>query len=145
MSDTPRFSRLGHEQGLALLARNHVGRLAFSFRDQVDIQPLSYVHEKEWLYGRTEIGAKLVSLSHNRWCAFEVDEVRGTFDWDSVVVRGSFEILDPEVGSIDAYHRAFDLLQEIVPEIFTRDDPSPARMILFRIHIDELTGRSARP
>jgi hypothetical protein len=48
------------------------------------------VYEGGWIYGRTSAGAKLTTLAHRRWLAFEVDEVRGVFDGASVVVQGSF-------------------------------------------------------
>ncbi|MES2180380.1 MAG: pyridoxamine 5'-phosphate oxidase family protein [Gemmatimonadota bacterium] len=145
MTTATRFTSLDRTSSLAILARHNVGRLAFTFRDRADIQPLNYVFDEQWLYGRTQVGSKLVQLAHNRWCAFEVDEVRGMFDWDSVVVRGSFEDLDPERGSSDAYLRGVELLESLCPGILTADDPAPSRLILFRIHIDEVTGRSARP
>jgi nitroimidazol reductase NimA-like FMN-containing flavoprotein (pyridoxamine 5'-phosphate oxidase superfamily) len=141
----PRFSDLREADARALLARNHVGRLAFSYRDRVDIQPIHYVYDNEWLLGRTGIGSKLVMLAHHPWCAFEVDEVHGAFHWDSVVVHGSFTLLDPKLGSSDLYQRAVERLQQFIPGTFTDDDPAPERVIPFAVHIDELSGRSARP
>jgi nitroimidazol reductase NimA-like FMN-containing flavoprotein (pyridoxamine 5'-phosphate oxidase superfamily) len=142
---SPRFADLSERSTRALLARNHVGRLAFAFKDRVDIQPIHYVYDDEWLIGRTGIGSKLVKLAHNPWCAFEVDEVHGLFHWDSVVVHGSFSMLDPKVGSTDLYQRAVELLQRFIPGTMSSTDPVPERAIPFAIHIDELRGRSARP
>ena len=142
---TPTFSELREQDARALLARNHVGRIAFSYRDRVDIQPIHYVYDNNWLLGRTGVGSKLVKLAHHPWCAFEVDEVHGLFHWDSVVVHGSFTLLDPKVGSSDLYTRAVDRLQQFIPGTFTDDDPAPDRVIPFAVHIDELRGRSARP
>jgi nitroimidazol reductase NimA-like FMN-containing flavoprotein (pyridoxamine 5'-phosphate oxidase superfamily) len=141
---TPQFSELSEKSARALLARNHVGRIAFSYRDRVDIQPIHYVYDHDWLVGRTGVGSKLVKLAHHPWCAFEVDEVHDVFHWDSVVVHGSFTMLDPKVGSSDLYTRALDLLQRFIPGTLTDRDPVPERAILFAIHIDELRGRSAR-
>ena len=73
-----------------LLKRICVGRLAFAFHDRVDIIPIHYVYSAPWIYGRTSRGAKLLTLEHNPWCAFEVDEIRGPFDWQSVIVKGPF-------------------------------------------------------
>lgn len=141
----PTFSELRETDARALLARNHVGRLAFSYRDRVDIQPIHYVYDNDWLLGRTGVGSKLVKLAHHPWCAFEVDEVHGPFHWDSVVVHGSFTLLDPKLGSSDLYARAVERLQQFIPGTFTDDDPAPARVIPFAVHIDELSGRFARP
>jgi nitroimidazol reductase NimA-like FMN-containing flavoprotein (pyridoxamine 5'-phosphate oxidase superfamily) len=141
----PQLSELSERSARALLARNHVGRIAFSFRDRVDIQPIHYVYDEKWLVGRTGVGSKLVKLAHQPWCAFEVDEVHDLFHWDSVVVHGSFTMLDPKLGSSDLYSRALQLLQRFIPGTMTEADPAPDRAILFAIHIDELRGRSARP
>ena len=142
---SPRFAELSERSARALLARNHVGRLAFSFKNRVDIQPIHYVYDDEYLFGRTGVGSKLVSLAHQPWCAVEVDEVHGLFQWDSVVVHGSFTMLDPKVGSSTLYLRALDLLQRFIPGTLSSRDPVPDRAILFAIHIDEISGRSARP
>ena len=138
------FADLSHAFAYAMLKRLHVGRLAYSLHDRVDIQPVNYVFDDGWIVGRTQVGSKLSTLTHNPWCAFEVDDVRGLFDWDSVVARGSFHILDPEQGSVDRYRRALAVLRELIPGTMSADDPAPERSILFGVHVDEMTGRSAR-
>ena len=85
-----------------LLKRNHVGRIAFSFRDQVDLRPIHYVFDNGWLFGRTSIGNKLETLRHNQWVTFEVDEVEGPFDWKSVIIRGAFYRFDPDGNEYEA-------------------------------------------
>ncbi|HEV2131694.1 MAG TPA: pyridoxamine 5'-phosphate oxidase family protein, partial [Longimicrobiaceae bacterium] len=75
----PEFRTLTREEIAAVLRRNHVGRIAFSWRDRVDIQPIHYVFVGGWIYGRTTPGAKLTAVSHNRWVAFEVDEIEEMF------------------------------------------------------------------
>ncbi len=144
----PEIRPLTHDECLAVLARHQVGRLAFTFHDRVDIQPIHYVYDDGWLYGRTSEGAKLETIAHNRWVAFEVDEVRAPLDWASVVVRGAFYRLDP--GAVaererEAAARAVELLQRVVPNTLGADDPVPSRRVLFRIHVDDVTGRRAVP
>ena len=138
----PAFRSLPQHECLALLARHHVGRLAFSFHDRVDIQPIHYVFEAGWIYGRTSEGEKLTTLEHNQWIAFEVDEVRGTFDWQSVVVRGSFHRLDARLDA-GAQAHAVRLLRAIVPATLTADDPVPFRSVVFRIAVGDVSGRAA--
>src|SRR5690606_35876579 len=126
---SPEFVRLDEPEARAVLARNHVGRVAYSFRDRVDIEPIHYVVDGNWIYGRTSIGTKLTTLAHHPWCAFEVDEVRDTFDWESVVAKGTFHLLDPQAGSPDAYGRAVALLRQLVPGTLGADDPAPHRIV----------------
>jgi nitroimidazol reductase NimA-like FMN-containing flavoprotein (pyridoxamine 5'-phosphate oxidase superfamily) len=141
----PQFRELSAEESRGILQRNNVGRVAYAFHDRVDIQPIHYVFDDAWIYGRTSRGNKFATLAHNPWAAFEVDEARGLFDWDSVVVKGHLELLDPELASQDAYDRGLTLMRGILPDTFTDLDPAPHRSILFRIHASEITGRSARP
>ena len=72
-----------------------------------------------------------------------MDEVHALFDWTSVVVKGSFYLLDPEASTPGLYGRALDLLMSLIPETFSPDDPVPHRTILFGIYVQEITGRSA--
>lgn len=141
----PMIRELSAEESRALLAAHHVGRIAFSVDERVDILPIHYVFDENWLYGRTSRGGKFRTLANHAWCAFEVDEVRDTFDWDSVVVKGHMELLDPELGSPDAYTRGLELMRSLIPETFTGRDPAPQRSILFRVQVKEMTGRAARP
>jgi nitroimidazol reductase NimA-like FMN-containing flavoprotein (pyridoxamine 5'-phosphate oxidase superfamily) len=143
-STGPHFRELTPEQCRELIARNHVARIAFSWRDRVDIEPIGYVNDGDWIYGRTSAGTKLSTLLHHPWCAVEMDEVRGLFDWTSVVVKGTFHLLDPESGSTDAYNRAERLLRKLVPGTFQEDDPTPQRGIVFGVYANEITGRSSR-
>lgn len=143
----PVIRDLAPDECVAVLARGHVGRLAFAFRGHVDIQPVHYVYDDGFVYGRTSQGAKLVLLSHNPWVAFEVDEMRALFDWESVVVRGSFHLLDPEGNAREhlTYEHALSLLRALVPRTLRDGDPTPWRDVVFRIAVDEITGRRARP
>ena len=141
----PQFRDLTLEESHALLASKNVGRIAFTLHDNVDIEPINYVSDGEWIFGRTSMGTKLSTLLHRPWCAFEADEIHDLFDWSSVVVKGTFYLLDPEIGSPDTYQRAERLLKKLVPGTFSEHDPAPRRDIVFGIFAHEITGRTARP
>lgn len=141
----PVFRDLTKEESESVLARNHVGRMAYSFRDAVDIRPIHYVFDDTWLFGRTSPGDKLITLQHHQWVAFEVDEVSGQFDWKSVVAHGTFYRLEPSGAEPDIklFERALAALQQLSPDIFTDTDPVPFRTELFGISLDSITGRSS--
>lgn len=143
----PTFRELTAEECHALLDRHNVGRLALSHKDRVDIVPIHYVHDDGWLYCRTAAGGKLETATHNRWVAFEVDEVHDLFDWQSVVIKGGLYILRAEGSDQERerYAKGVKILRRLVPETMTAEDPLPERAILFRIHVDEITGRAASP
>jgi nitroimidazol reductase NimA-like FMN-containing flavoprotein (pyridoxamine 5'-phosphate oxidase superfamily) len=144
MSNIPTFRDLLRDESLAVLTRNHVGRLAFSFHDSVDIRPIHYVYENGWIFGRTSPGEKLVTLRHNQWVAFEVDEIEGPFDWVSVIVRGSFFPTDPDGSEQQQkfHDRAVAAIRKLNPAVFTDEDPTQFRTQVFAIHVDSLTGKS---
>jgi len=140
------FRELSHDEIEAMLSRNKVGRIAFSFHDRVDIQPIHYIYERGWLYGRTSEGEKISTLKHNQWVAFEVDDVTDVFDWRSIVIHGSFWIMHPR-GSRRAeelWTKAAELVSKIVPGALTESDPVAFRQTLFRIAVSDVRGREAK-
>lgn len=154
--ENARIKELGRSVCELILSRNHVGRLAFSFENHVDIEPISYVYKDGWIYGRTSQGTKTDTIGLNKWVAFEVDEVDEAFRWRSVVVKGPFYVMsqiaakehDPTDTSIiedPAFAQGVALLRSVLPETFDASDPVPFRNTVFRIHLDEVTGREAAP
>jgi uncharacterized protein len=141
----PTFRDLTADEAAELLARNHIGRLAFSFHDRVDIEPLSYVFADGAIYLRTAPGSKLETLAHSPWVAFEVDEVDGQFDWRSVVVHGTVYVLHDSGGEIarETYRVALDRIRQLVPKALTHRDPTPTRQVVLKLHLTEMRGRSA--
>lgn len=156
MPDAPRrpvFRTLDRPACLAVLARHHVGRLAYCHRERVDIEPLHFVYAEGadgtgWCYGRTAEGAKLDAVAHNRWVALEADEVHGPYSWTSVVVRGALTRLDPAAAAPAeraAAERALAALRALEPATLAAGDPAPGRTVLFRVHVDDVSGREASP
>src|SRR5436309_1044987 len=135
----PEFFELSRDDAIALLERHHFGRLAFSFHDRVDIEPISYVFSNGSLYGRTSRGTKLTTLQHDPWVAFEVDEIKGHFDWQSVVLHGTLYFLDGAGSARDgvSYAHALELLRKFDAEALTPTDATPERVMLFRIYPDD--------
>jgi len=128
----------------ALLQRNHIGRLAFSLHDRVDIEPLSYICDGDWIFMRTSEGRKAKILRHHPWVAFQVDEIRSRSQWHSVVVHGRVQNL-PEDGTppeLQLRARAIAALRLLDPEATGPSDAFPHRDQVLRLHIDEVTGRA---
>lgn len=138
----PHFRELSRAESEEILARNHVGRLAFSVENQVDIEPIHYVFADGVVHGRTAHGTKLSALAHRPWVALETDEIEGLFHWRSVVVRGTVYKLDPTLDEKD-YVESVAMIRHLVPEAFAPDDPTPSRDILFRVYVGEVSGRAA--
>ena len=129
----------------ALLRRHNVGRIAFTSERRVDVEPISYVYNDGAIYGRAAPGTRMEALRGRPWVAFEVDEIRGAFDWESVVIKGTAYIVEPgqTMRLREPYEHALRVIRSVMPEALTERDPFPMRSILVRIHIDEMKGRCA--
>ena len=144
--DAPMVRALTSREIDALLTRNRVGRIAFSFHDRVDIEPIHYVFADGGIYMRTAPGTKLATLAHVPRVAFEVDEVEGLLAWRSVVARGTVYVV-ADTGSDDArahYRRALERLRQLSPRALLVGDPTPERRVVLKLHIAEIAGREAR-
>ncbi|HET6764289.1 MAG TPA: pyridoxamine 5'-phosphate oxidase family protein [Longimicrobiaceae bacterium] len=146
--DRPTFRALERDEIYQVLSRNHVGRMAFARGTRMDVEPVHYVYEGGWIYGRTSRGAKLEATEQEWWpVAFEVDEIHGLFRWRSVVVHGGFYTMSPDHGAWEReqWDAAVRVLRRLIPETFTDADPTPFRNVVFRIAVQEVSGRAAEP
>jgi nitroimidazol reductase NimA-like FMN-containing flavoprotein (pyridoxamine 5'-phosphate oxidase superfamily) len=149
MADTKRtvFRDLDAGECRWMLRSHNVGRLAFTFNDRVDIEPINYVViDDDTLAFRTVEGSKVDVLRHHPWVAFEIDEVKELLDWRSVVVHGTIYHVTRDAGEHDRamFARVVDRLRELVPPGNPDADPLADRPIALCLHIDRLTGREAK-
>jgi nitroimidazol reductase NimA-like FMN-containing flavoprotein (pyridoxamine 5'-phosphate oxidase superfamily) len=131
----------------AILGRHDVGRIAYASGSRVDIEPINYVYVDGWIYCRTSHGVKTVILAHHHWAAFEVDEIDGLFEWRSVVVHGGVYFLDSNSPPVDqhSFAHGVELLRNLVAGSGTEHDPVPFRLVVLRLHLDEVSGRASTP
>jgi nitroimidazol reductase NimA-like FMN-containing flavoprotein (pyridoxamine 5'-phosphate oxidase superfamily) len=147
----PRIRELERQEIDALLTRNHVGRMAYERRGRIEIEPIHYVYVDGWLYLRTSQGEKYRTMAQSFYSilpvAFEVDEVEGLFHWRSVVVHGSaYLVPHPRDGGDPAdWSAAVARLRRLLPDALTDSDPVPFRNLVFRIAVQEATGRECTP
>lgn len=143
----PRIVTMRPSACIRLLERHTVGRMAYTFHNRVDIQPIHYVYGDGWLFARTSHGGKMTTIRHVPWVAFEVDEVRDVFSWKSVVVHGTVYTMERDGGPFERklWSKGIAQLKRIVPDTGTASDPVPYRSLVFGIHVDTITGRSCSP
>lgn len=152
MTTTSKPSRFGGVAELSaagcrsVLERNHVGRIAYLWESRVDIEPVSYAFAGNWIFLRSAAGTKMNALAHAPYVAFEVDEIKSVASWQSVVAHGTVYLLSDRGDRADrgGFERAVRALRSFLPQTFRADDPVPFRDTVYGIHVDRLTGRTAR-
>ena len=129
----------------AVLGRNSVGRIAFAHRGHVNIAPMLYVYVDGWLYARAD-AAMRTAIRHNRWVAVEVAEVTSVSEWQSVVVRGAcYSTTDVGSGADPVIADGVARLRSRIPETSRPRSGVHFRTAIYRVHVDEIAGYSARP
>lgn len=144
-NETVTLSVTTDAEARALIQRNHIGRLAFTLHDRVDIEPITYACDDGWIYMRTSEGHKVDVLRHHPWVAFQVDEIHSRNNWESVVVHGRIQGLPEDGTTVEraAREQAIAVLRSIDPAATGPSDAFPHRNQVLRLHLDEVSGRRA--
>jgi uncharacterized protein len=138
------------EECRKMLAETGFGRLACSQDNQPYVVPIYFACEGQNIYGFSVVGRKIEWMRANPKVCLEVDEVKGQFDWKSVVVTGRYVELGegPEFRAERA--AAEQLLQQRYMawqapyQILQRRQAGPSGpSIVYCIRIEEITGLAA--
>lgn len=136
------------------LRSQFVGRIGCYAHHKTYVVPITYVFEDNFIYAHTKKGMKTEWMELNPRVCFEVDQIDNLTTWRSVILWGTYE---PLTGK-----EAEGVLQMLVNRIMpvaasetslprhSLDRPhapiSPdLEMVIFRIRIEERSGRFERP
>ncbi|MEJ8818336.1 pyridoxamine 5'-phosphate oxidase family protein [Lacibacter sp. H407] len=144
------LGQLNEQQMNNLLASQVVGRLACTDSTQPYLVPVTYAFDGTYIYGQTNEGMKLNLLRNNPNVCFEVDAMTNMANWQSVIVKGTFEELtdeDAENARTILKNRVFPMMtsatidgeqHEVESEL---DDSNRLKRVMYRISIAQKTGR----
>lgn len=136
----PVVRRLDQSEIRQVIERNNVARVGFDAADWIEIHPIHYVFADDYLIGRTSKGTMLSALAQRCRVAVQIDEIESLFEWESVLIRSVF--LRIPAGSAP-YEEALSNFRGLVPGTFGPDDPTPFRTVLFRIPLQNASGRQS--
>jgi uncharacterized protein len=144
------INKMAPQECRDLLARLSFGHLACVRANQPYIVPIYFAYKSELLYGFATVGRKIEWMRVNPFVCVQADEVLNQTNWASVVVLGRYEELRETPEYAKERHEAQHLLgkrwlwwQPAYAASQARGRRKPAAPILYRIHIDELTGLRA--
>jgi nitroimidazol reductase NimA-like FMN-containing flavoprotein (pyridoxamine 5'-phosphate oxidase superfamily) len=143
---------LTNKECVEVLTRLRFGRLGCSRDNQPYIVPINFAYHDRHLYSVAALGQKIEWMRANPLVCVEADEIINHYHWMSVVVRGRYEELLDTPGWRVERELAYALLQRrnmwwepaCVREAH-RVAVEQVMPMYYRIHIDQVTGRRARP
>lgn len=145
------IENLTNDQINHVLATQFVGRIGYGTGKKIYVVPVVYVFDDKYIYAHSKVGQKINSMRKNPVVCFQVDAIENLGNWRSVIVQGRFE----ELTTKPLQERAIKLLNDKFAPLKTsnaakpsyervrgsREIEKPLKAILFRISIDEKTGR----
>jgi len=132
-----------------LLSRSDIGRLACSRADQPYIVPISFSYDAEssCVFSFSAVGRKVNWMRENAKVCLEVEDVADRFHWTTVVIFGRYREIDDAPEHKDSRHRALHLFQQRkewwLPGGARTEHSDPHSVVLYRVDIDQMTGRRA--
>jgi uncharacterized protein len=146
------IEELGRQASLDLVARVRFGRLACAKASQPYIVPFYYVWDEGHIYSFTTVGQKIEWMRDNPLVCVEVDDVKSSQQWSSVVVFGRYEELPNSAEWQTTRERVHHLLmqREIwwepgFAKSIAHGATRPLIPVFYRILIEQITGHRALP
>ena len=139
------ISELSGDESLDFLARMRFGRLACAKGDQPYIIPIFFAYDDHRVYCASTLGRKIEWMRTNPLVCLECEELTTDRVWASLIVFGRYEEL-PNLPENESARRVAERLFQKHPMWW---EPATAPLagherrppIVFRIHVDSLTGR----
>lgn len=144
------IGKLNEAQIETLLNSQFVGRIGVHAKGVTYVVPISYAYDGTSVYAHTYEGMKMDMMRKSPKVCFEVDDTRDMSNWQSVIAWGTFEEINGQEERIKALQvlnsRILPLQSSVTTHLgtawpFSDDDLSNVDGILFRIRLDQKTGR----
>jgi nitroimidazol reductase NimA-like FMN-containing flavoprotein (pyridoxamine 5'-phosphate oxidase superfamily) len=145
-----RIHELSAAECEAVLARCDLGRLACARDNQPYVVPIHYSFDpaRKCLYAFSTIGQKITWMRQNPKVCVEIEDVTDRDRWLTVLVFGRFEeMMGDSVADQTARRTAEELFSKRrewwLPAAAKVGSHEPHAVIIYRIHVDRMTGRRA--
>lgn len=134
-----------------LLLSQFVGRIGCTIGKKPYIIPVTYVFDGKYIIGQSKEGFKLDAMRKNPSVCFEVDSIVNMTNWQSAIISGTFNELQGEVADTAReylFNHMWPLLTSATihphqheSSISAVDDTNRVKPVMYRIRVDEKTGR----
>ena len=133
------IDELNQSQTKKILADNTLGRLGCISGGEPYVVPVYYHFDGESIFIHSLPGKKIEALRTNHRACLLVDEIQDPYSWRSVIAYGNYEEITDERVREEKLLELFRHLPHLSPveSKLCKDD---RKMILFRLHLDQITG-----
>jgi len=133
------ISKLGDRDSLAILREGTLGRLGCIAADWPYVVPVNYFFDGRDIYIHTLPGKKLDALRANPRVCLQVDDIKDSYNWRSVIAYGTFEEVSNEETRENLLTKLYSRLSHMTP-VESRLVKGSKGTIVFRIKVEEVTG-----
>ena len=133
------IGKLGNTDALAILREGTLGRLGCIAADWPYVVPVNYYFDGENIYIHTLPGKKLDALRANHRVCLQVDEIKDSYNWRSVIAYGTFEEISNEETQENILIKLYSRLPHMTP-VESRLVKGSKGTIVFRVKVEEVTG-----
>lgn len=137
-----------------VLKRNMLGRIGCCNENKMYIVPVNYVYDGQCIYAHSKEGLKIDMMRRNPAICFEVDEMDNFTNWRSVILWGTYQELTDERSRYYAMKAFNEKMMHVKisetaqpseqPDANVHDAPISYKPVIYRIVINERTGRFER-
>ena len=135
------IGKLRDTDALAILREGSLGRLGCIAAGWPYVVPVNYFFDGKDIYIHSLPGKKIDALRDNRRVCLQVDEIKDTYNWRSVIAYGTFEEVSGEETRENVLAKLYSRLPHMTP-VESRLVKGLKETIVFRIKVDEVTGVS---
>jgi nitroimidazol reductase NimA-like FMN-containing flavoprotein (pyridoxamine 5'-phosphate oxidase superfamily) len=133
------IGKLGNSEALAVLREGTLGRLGCIAAGWPYVVPVNYYFDGENIYIHTLPGKKLDALRANPRVCLQVDEIKDSYNWRSVIAYGTFEEISNKETKENVLTKIYSRLPHMTP-VESRLVKGSKGTIVFRIKVEEATG-----
>ena len=135
-----------------VLRNNYLGHLAYLWQGKSYLIPITYYfdHADNTIISYTSEGHKIDAMRKNNSVTVQVEEMQSMFNWESVMVHGTFEELEGSIAKQKLHlftegiksiikrkeHKEVEFINEFSSKLYSRGIP-----IVYRIKILEVMGK----
>jgi nitroimidazol reductase NimA-like FMN-containing flavoprotein (pyridoxamine 5'-phosphate oxidase superfamily) len=133
------IGKLKDTDALEVLREGSLGRLGCIAADWPYVVPVSYYFDGKDIYIHSLPGKKLDALRANPRVCLQVDEIKDSYNWRSVIAYGTFE----EVSDEETWENVLTELHSRLPHmtpVESRLVKGTTGTVVFRIKVEEVTG-----